>query len=176
MDARAHSNALEVLQAFLERRWVVVGRDEWALHFQYLAGPIPFNCYVQVNPEMEAVLFRAILGGAPLEKAFYPNMGALCEIHNLRLPAGCFAFDRENGEVRFKMTAYFRGQELVESTIRNVVDPAIQLLDSCVLSIVHVFVGESLQGALARVDEDPGIGTSELCHYRHERHPNATDG
>jgi hypothetical protein len=166
---------MAVLQTFLERRWVVVGRDSWALHFQYLSGPIPFNCYVQVNPDMEAVLFRAILGGAPLEKAVYSNMGALCEIHNLNLPAGCFAFNRETGEVRFKMTAYFWGQEFTERTVRNVIDPAIQLLDSYVLSIVHVFVGESLESALARVDEDPGIGTSELCHYRQERHPNARD-
>ncbi len=175
MDSAAHLQAMAILERFLERRWVVRGRDESTLHFQYLAGPIPFNSYVQVNPDMEAVLFRAMLGGAPLDKANYLAMATLCERHNLNLPAGCFAFNRENGEVRFKMTAYFSGQEFTEQTIRNVVDPAIRLLDNCVLSLVAVFVGKSLEEALAKVGEDPGIGTSEFCHYRQERHPNARD-
>lgn len=175
MNRAAHLEAMTTLRMFLERRWVILGEDESAMHFQYLAGPIPFNAYAQVNPDMEAVLFRAMLGGAPLDKANYLAMSILCERHNVDLPAGCFAFNRESGEVRFKMCAYFRGQAFSERTIRNVVDPAIQLLDHYVLSIVHVFVGKPLEEALARAGEDPGIGTSEFCHYRHERHPNAGD-
>jgi hypothetical protein len=176
MDPAAHAKAMARLHAFLERRWMTKPMDPWAFQFQYLAGPIPMPCYAQINPEMEGFLFRAVLLGSGLDKKNYENVALLCEIHNGKLPVGCFAFNRENGEVRYKSGLYFWGTELTERMMRNVIEPSIMLLDDHILSLVHVCVGHGVEESLARVGEDPGIGTSEHCHYRHEPHPRVRGG
>jgi len=174
METTKHQEAMKILHTLLEKRWCTQKLDEWSYSFQYLSGSIPFNCYMEINPEMKSVLFRAILGGAPLELAFYDNMERLCTIHNVKLPNGCLAFNPENGEVRFKTSSYFWSMELTEQMIRNVVEPSLMLLDSCVLSIVSVHSGGSLNEALTLIGEDPGIGTNNLCHYKYEPHPRAS--
>jgi len=118
---------------------------------------------------MEGFIFRAVLPG--LDKKNYENVSRLCEIHNAALPMGCFVFNRENGEVTYKSGVYFWGTEPTERMMRNVIEPSIMLLDHYILSLVHVWVGHGVDESLARVGEDPGIGTSENCHYRHEPHP-----
>lgn len=171
MDKLKHQTAMKTLFDLLERRWVTQELDDSSYSFEYLAGPIPFSCYVEINPKMEGVLFRAILGGAPLPKESFESMERLCTLHNLQLPNGCFAFNPQSGEVRFKFGAYFWKQDLTEQMLRNVLEPAIQLLDAHVLSIVSVYAGKPLSEALTRTGENPGIGTSSRCHYKHEPHP-----
>ena len=171
MDPAAHTKAMATLHAFLERRWTTMPMDPSALQFQYLAGPIPMSCYAEINPDMEGFIFRAALPGGGMDKKNYENLSRLCEIHNAALPIGCFVFNRENGEVRYKSGVYFWGTEPTERMMRNVIEPSIMLLDHYILSLVHVWVGQGIDESLARVGEDPGIGTSENCHYRHEPHP-----
>lgn len=173
MEIAKHQESLKLLHELLEKRWCTQPLDEWSYSFQYLSGPIAFNCYAEINPDMEGFLFRALMSGAPLEKECYDTVRDLCTLLNVQIPSGCFAFNPENGEVRFKNTVYFWHQELTEQTMRNVIEPSIQLLDDCVLSLVAARVGKSLDESLSRVGEDPGIGTSDKCHYKHEPHPNA---
>ncbi|MCA9233711.1 MAG: hypothetical protein KDA57_23945, partial [Planctomycetales bacterium] len=135
MNAAEHQRAMATLREFIERRWVIYEEDESAFFFQYLAGPITFHSYVEVNPALDAVMFRAVLGGAPLRNECYATMSELCEIHNQSLDAGCFAFSPGNGEVRFKMTSYFYCQGFSENLVRDLVDPGLILLDSYVLSL-----------------------------------------
>jgi hypothetical protein len=171
MDGIAHAQGMDLLRALLERRWATTPLDPWAYSFQYLSGPIPFNCYVQINPDMEGLLFRAQLGGASLEIEHYPRMAQLCETLNLEVPVGCFSFNSSNGDVRWKSGVYFRKQELTEQMIRNVIDPALLHIDNAIHAIVSIHSGQSLEVALSRVGDDLGIGTSESCHYRFEPHP-----
>ncbi len=175
MNAAAHSEAMAMLRGLLERRWVTAPLEPWAYRFSYLSGPIPYHCYVEINPDMEAVLFRAQLGGAPLEAENFPNMALLCEKLTLDTPVGCFAFNSETGEVRWKSGRYFRGQPLTEQTIRNVIEPSLLLIDDATHAIVSVHTGQSLEVALSRRGDDLGIGTSEHCHYRIEPHPRNRD-
>ncbi|MCC9607183.1 hypothetical protein LOC68_14110 [Blastopirellula sp. JC732] len=170
----SHEEAMYCLLDLLERRWRTQPLDEWSLSFPYLAGSIPFHCYAEINPNMEAFLFRAIMGGAPLDREYYGNMKDLCTLHNVRIPSGCFAFNPENGELRFKNSVYFWRQELTEQMMRNVIEPSLLLLDNYVLSLVAVHVGKSVQEALTRVGEDPGVGKSSACHYKQEPHPRET--
>ena len=175
MDAVAHGQAMELLRALLERRWVTTPLEPWAYSFPYFAGPIPFNCYVQINPDMEGVLFRAQLGGAPLEFENYSRMALLCEKLNLDTPVGCFSFNSENGGVRWKSGLYFWKQSLTEQMIRNVIEPSLLLIDDAIHAIVSIHSGQSLEVALSRIGDDLGSGTSEHCHYRLEPHPRGRD-
>lgn len=164
---------MEILRNLLEKRWATRPLDDSSYQFQYLSGSITFNCYAEINPDMEGFLFRAIFGGAPLESNTYACIESLCTNHNVNLPIGCFAFNKESGDLRFKSGMYFWGLDLTEKMMRNVIEPSIQLIDQYVLSLVSASVGKPFHEALARVGEDPGIGTSDMCHYKYESHPRA---
>jgi hypothetical protein len=171
MDNSSHTKAMEILRSLLEKRWVTSPLDETSHQFPYLSGSIPFNCYAEINPDMEGLFFRAIYGGATLEKEYFSCIESLCTNHNIFLPVGCFAFNRDSGDFRYKSGIYFWGQELTEKMMRNVIEPSIELIDHYILSFVSASVGKPLHEALARVGEDPGIGASEMCHYKYEPHP-----
>jgi len=174
MHAASHTEAMKLLRDLLERRWLTTPLEPWAYSFTYLAGPIPFNCYMQINPDMEGLLFRAQLGGAPLETENYSRMSQLCEKLNLDTPVGCFCFNSENGDVRWKSGLYFWKETLTEQMIRNVLEPSLLLIDDAIHAIVSIHTGQSLEVALSRIGDDLGIGTSERCHYKLEPHPRAT--
>ncbi len=176
MDPATHAKAMATLHAFLERRWTTMPMGPWALQFQYQAGPIPMPCYAEINPDMEGFIFRAALQRIRADKETYENVARLCEIHNATLPIGCFVFNQQSGEVRYKSGVYFWGTEPTERMMRNVIEPSIMLLDDHILSLVHVWGGGGVEESLARVGEDAGIGISEICHYRHEPHPRTRDG
>jgi hypothetical protein len=171
MDADAHAKAMGTLRELLERRWSTAPLDPWAYLFSYLSGPIHYSCYVQINPDMDGVLFRAQLGGAPLEPERYPAMALLCEKLNLDLPVGCFSFNSNTGDLRFKSGLYFWKQSLTEQMMRNVIEPSMLLIDDATHAIVTVHSGEGLDVALTRIGDDLGVGTSERCHYKLEPHP-----
>lgn len=173
MDVAAHRQAMDLLRALLERRWVTTSLDATAYRFSYLSGPIPYHCYAEVNPEMEGLLFRAQLGGAPLEDENYSHMALRCEKINANLPVGCFSFNSENGQVRWKHGVYFRHQPVTEQLVRNVIEPSLLHIDDATHALVSVHAGQPLETALARLGDDLGIGTSEQCHYRMEPHPRA---
>jgi hypothetical protein len=174
MQSEEHRLALQGLHALLERRWRTTPLDAWSYSFCYLAGPIPFNCYVEINPDMNGVVFRAMLS-QPVPQACRQTMADLCNAINYQVPMGCFAVHMESGDLRWKFGAYFGRSGPSEELIRSVVEPSAVFLDMYVLSIMAAWNGASLQDAMARMGEDPGIGKSDDCHYKDEPHPRASD-
>jgi len=171
MNAAAHRQAMDLLRELLERRWVTTPLDASAYSFAYFSGPIPYLCYAEINPDMEGLLFRAQLGGAPLEQENYSAMALLCETLNVNFPIGCFSFNAENGQVRWKHGVHFWNERVTEHLIRNIVEPSLLHIDDATPALVSVHTGRPLEEALARIGEDLGIGTNEHCHYRLEPHP-----
>ena len=170
MTPTTHAAALETVLAFLSRRWVCAPLDSWSLSFTYLAGPIPFNAYAEVNPDMEALNFRAILA-VPISIENTDCVLRLCNLINQRVPMGSFTLDPSTGDLRWKFGAYFRHIEFTEQLVRNVVEPSIGHVDSHVLSLIAAWNGAPLEQALKKIGESPGVGTSAACHYRLEPHP-----
>ena len=170
MTPNTHAAALEVVRSLLSRRWNCAFLDARSLSFTYLAGPIPFNAYVEVNPDMDALNFRAILA-VPVPVETGDCVLRLCNFINYRLPMGSFALDASTGDLRWKFGAYFRHIAFSEQLVRDVVEPSICHIDSHVLSLIAAWNGATFEKAVTKIGESPGVGTSAACHYSLEPHP-----
>ncbi len=131
--------------------------DEWSVAFDWAAGPIPFGCYAEINPEMRGFVFRAIW-----QLPFPPETrAAVAEyLHrvNYPVPVGGWAIDLDDGDVRWKSGLYFGDGELTDELMFEVVNSSFALIRLHVLGLVKLSNGEPLAAALAVVGQDPGEG------------------
>ena len=131
--------------------------DEWSVGFAWAAGPIPFDCYAEVNPEAQGFVFRAIW-----ETPFPPERrAAVAEyLHrvNYPCPIGGWAIDLDTGDVRWKSGLYFGAGDLTDELMVEVLDSSFALIRQHVLGLVKLSNGESVTAALSVVGEDPGEG------------------
>jgi hypothetical protein len=131
--------------------------DEWSVGFTWAAGPIPFTCYAQINPEMRGFVFRAIwCTPFPPEQ----RVAAAEYLHrvNYPCPVGGWAIDLDTGDVRWKSGLYFGDDDLTEVLMFEVLNSSFALIRPHVLGLVKLFNGESLTAALAAVGQDLGEG------------------
>jgi hypothetical protein len=131
--------------------------DEWSVGFDWAAGPIPFACYAEVNPEMRGFVFRAIwqLPFPPKRRA------AVAEyLHrvNYPCPVGGWAIDLDTGDVRWKSGLYFGNGELTDELMIEVLNSSFALIRQHVMGLVKLSNGEAVAAALGVIGQDPGEG------------------
>ncbi|MBN9520971.1 hypothetical protein J0H58_21025 [bacterium] len=131
--------------------------DEWSVAFDWAAGPIPFGCYAEINPEMRAIVFRAIW-----QLPFPPDRRlAVAEyLHRVNYPApvGGWAIDLDDGDVRWKSGVYFGDGELTDELMFEVINSSFALIRLHVMGLVKLSNGAPLPDALEAVGDDPGEG------------------
>jgi hypothetical protein len=152
--------AIQRLEAVLRERWEPQRQDERSFAFPWVAGCIPLSCYTQVNPDMGGFIFRAI---KPLsvEPAKRPLVGEFIHRVNYAQPIGNWAIDLDSGDVRFKNGVYFRGGELTENMIRNVIDSSLFFVYHDIMGFVKLQTGATIEEAMAARGKDLGVGITK---------------
>ena len=90
---------LELLHGILSERFTPRRLDDHSWEFRHVAGWVPLSCYAEINPEMEAFLFRAI-NPLPVEPVRRGPVAEYIARVNYPLPVGNWAIDLDTGDVR----------------------------------------------------------------------------
>jgi hypothetical protein len=151
---------LKLLHGILSERWTPRRLDEHSWEFQHVAGWVPLSCYAEINPAMEAFLFRAI-NPLPVESARRGLVAEYITRVNYPLPIGNWAIDLDSGDVRWKAGLCFGGAGLGESLIRHVIDASLFFVYQHAVGIAKLQTGGTVAEALATVGQDHGRGMSQ---------------
>jgi hypothetical protein len=119
----------------------------------YFAGEHgDLRCYAQIRVDLEQFLFYAI---APL-KAPENVRHAVAEYitrANYGLRIGNFEMDYDDGEVRYKSSLDFEGEELTPNLIKRAIYPAVHTLDFYLPGLLNVMYGNKTpQEAIAEAE------------------------
>jgi hypothetical protein len=110
-------------------------------------------CFAQVRVDLEQFLFYAVMPMRAPEQMRTPVAEFLTRA-NYGLRIGNFEMDYTDGEVRYKSSLDFEGDELSQSLIRNAIYPAVQTLDRYMPGILSViYGGKSPEEAITEVEE-----------------------
>jgi len=150
----------ELLRELLAERWNPEPLDEHSWEFQHVAGWMPLCCYAEINPEMEAFLFRAI-NPLTVEPEKIPLVNEYLARVNYQLPIGGWAIDMDRGEVRWKSGVYFGGTDLNEALMRHVIESSLHFIKRYIFGLAHIQTGGTVESALQTVGEDKGKGKTE---------------
>src|SRR4051794_15808877 len=108
--------------------------DDRSVAFDWAAGPIPFSCYCEINPDMRGFVFRAIW-----QLPFPPELraGVAEYLHrvNYPTPIGGWAIDLDTGDVRWKSGLYFGDGDLTDELIVEVLNSSFALIRQHVLGL-----------------------------------------
>ena len=151
---------LELLHGILSERFTPRRLDDHSWEFRHVAGWVPLSCYAEINPEMEAFLFRAI-NPLPVEPARRGPVAEYIARVNYPLPVGNWAIDLDTGDVRWKAGVFFGGVGLGEPLIRHVIETSLYFIDQHAIGIAKLQIGGTVAEALATVGHDHGRGTAQ---------------
>lgn len=161
MSPEAYEALMRRLESVLNERWTPVRQDADSFAFRWVAGHIPLNCYVQINPKMRAILFRAI-NPLPVPARKRPLVAEYIQRVNYNLPVGSWAIDLDDGEVRFKNGLYFLDGDLTETLIRGLIESSLFFVYYEIMGVVHLQTdGTRVSDALALRGKNDVIGKCE---------------
>jgi len=132
--------------------------DEWSVGFDWAAGPIPFACYAEINPQMRGFIFR-VIWQSPLPPRRRAAVAEYLHRVNYPCPIGGWAIDLDTGDVRWKSGLYFGAGDLTDELMVEVLNSSFALVRQHVMGLVKVSSGGSVAAALRVVGEDPGEGS-----------------
>jgi hypothetical protein len=145
------------LKTLLEERWEPKPFGNDAFGFPHISGQIPLSCYTQINPVMEAFLFRA-MNTLPVELQYRPLVLEYMSYVNSNLPVGNWAMEPLSGEIRWKSGIYFAGHGLSEGLMRNVIDSSLVWIYHTLMGIVTLQTGGTMEKAIESIGKDYGRG------------------
>jgi hypothetical protein len=151
---------MQLVYDILAEQWEPERMDEHSWAFRHVSGWVPLTCYTEINPELELFLFRAI-NTLPVEPPRRSLVAEYLTRVNYPLPAGNWAIDLDDGEVRWKAGVYFSGTDLSEPLVRNVLDSSLEFIYQAIVGVATIQTGGSLEDGLATVGQDHGRGMAE---------------
>ncbi|GAP05451.1 MAG TPA: YbjN domain-containing protein [Anaerolinea thermolimosa] len=140
-----HPNSLrafDVLGRFLEEDgWYprrVGGKYSYSMTYNGRHGDL--RCYAIIRVDVEEFLFYAI---APVKipEEVRPAVAEYLTRANYGLRIGNFELDYADGEVRYKSSLGFAGQELTVDLISNAIYPAVHTMDRYLPGLLRVSYG-----------------------------------
>lgn len=117
------------------------------------------RCYAVIRVEMEEFLFYAV---APVKipEEVRPAVSEYLTRANYGLRIGNFELDFGDGEVRYKSSLSFEGQELSVDLISNAMYPAVQTMDRYLPGLLRVsYGGATPLEAIQEIESEPGEKT-----------------
>ncbi|HWQ11767.1 MAG TPA: YbjN domain-containing protein [Roseiflexaceae bacterium] len=155
--AGEHSNGL--------RAYATLGRflsdDGWfpqpledvhSYRMSYNGSSGDLRCYATVRVELEQFIFYAVAGVRVPEERRVAAAEFLTRA-NYGLRIGNFELDFADGEVRYKSSLDFEGEQLSGNLIRNAIYPAVQVMDQYLPGLLRVaFGGASPAEAIAEIE------------------------
>jgi hypothetical protein len=148
MQTEAFNAAMARLEEVLLERWELERQDPWSFAFSWKARSVPVSCYAQINPDMEAFIFR-VLVPVRLAAEQRPLLAEFMHRVNYAQPIGNWAIDLDTGDTRFKNGVYFQGSELTEALIRNVIESALVFVHHDIVGIMKLQAGGTVEEAIA---------------------------
>ena len=158
-ENRNGMQAFELLSSFLDdEEWFPRRIDgKFAYSMSYTGKNGDLRCYAIVRVDLEEFLFYAV---APVK---VPEVvrSAIAEFltrANYGLRIGNFELDYSDGEVRYKSSIDFEGQNLTSDLIRNAIYPAVHTMDRYLPGLLRVsFGGATPHEAIEEVEGDKPI-------------------
>lgn len=151
---------LQMLHTILAEKWTPQKLDEQSWGIQYVAGWVPLSGYAEINPQMEAFLFRAI-NPLPVELSKRGLVAEYIARVNYPLPIGNWAINLDDGEVRWKSGIYFGGCDLSDRLIRHVIESSQFFIYQHIFGIAKLQTGGTMEEALATIGQDHGCGMTK---------------
>lgn len=134
--------AFETLQEFLEADGWHPRRIEGKFSFTmgYTGQNGDLRCFITIVPDVEELLFYAV---APIRvpEAVRPSVAEFITRANYGMRIGNFELDFADGEVRYKSSLNFLGEELTPGYVRNAIYPAVRTMDRYLLGLLRVSFG-----------------------------------
>jgi hypothetical protein len=134
--------AFELLSSYLdEDEWFPRRIDgKYAYSMSYSGKNGDLRCYAIVRVDLEEFLFYAV---APVKvpEEVRPAVAEYLTRANYGLRIGNFELDYSDGEVRYKSSLDFEGQNLSSELIRNAIYPAVHTMDRYLSGLLRVSFG-----------------------------------
>jgi hypothetical protein len=158
-ENRNGMQAFELLSSFLdEDEWFPRRIDgKYAYSMSYTGKNGDLRCYAIVRVDLEEFLFYAV---APVKvpEVVRSAISEFLTRANYGLRIGNFELDFSDGEVRYKSSVDFEGQNLTSDLIRNAIYPAVHTMDRYLPGLLRVsFGGATPHEAIEEVEGDKPI-------------------
>lgn len=134
--------AFELLSTYLDGdEWFprrIEGKYAYSMSYSGKNGDL--RCYAIVRVDLEEFLFYAV---APVKvpEEVRQAVAEYLTRANYGLRIGNFELDYSDGEVRYKSSVDFEGQELTSDLIRNAIYPAVHTMDRYLTGLLRVSFG-----------------------------------
>jgi hypothetical protein len=152
-----HANGLRAYAAlgrFLsEDGWFPQAREEHhSYRMSYNGANGDLRCYATVRVALEQFIFYAVAGVRVPEERRVAVAEFLTRA-NYGLRIGNFELDFADGEVRYKSSLDFEGEQLSDNLIRHAIYPAVEVMDKYLPGLLKVgFGGASPAEAIAEIE------------------------
>jgi hypothetical protein len=158
-ENRNGMQAFELLSSFLdEDEWFPRRIDgKYAYSMSYTGKNGDLRCYAIVRVDLEEFLFYAV---APVKvpEVVRSAIGEFLTRANYGLRIGNFELDYSDGEVRYKSSIDFEGQNLTSDLIRNAIYPAVHTMDRYLPGLLRVsFGGATPHEAIEEIEGDKPV-------------------
>ena len=131
--------------------------DEWSVGFCWTAGAVPFDCYVEINPDAQGFIFRAIWQ-TPFPHEHRITVAEYLHRVSYPLPVGGWAIDLDSGDVRWKSGFFFGDGDLTDELMIETLNSSFAFVRDHTLGLVKLANGDPLASAMAVVGHDAGEG------------------
>ncbi|MEN9935191.1 MAG: hypothetical protein RLZZ387_1770 [Chloroflexota bacterium] len=126
--------------------------DSHCYRMSYNGESGELRCYALVRVDLEQFIFYAVAGvKVPADRR--PEVAEFITRANYGLRIGNFELSFEDGEVRYKSSIDFEDETLTNSLIRNVIYPAVRIMDEYLPGLLRVaFGGLSADDAISEIE------------------------
>lgn len=161
-ENRNGMQAFDLLTSFLdEDEWFprrIEGKFAYSMSYSGKNGDL--RCYAIVRVDLEEFLFYAV---APVKvpEEVRLSVSEYLTRANYGLRIGNFELDYSDGEVRYKSSLDFEGQNLTPQLIRNAIYPAVHTMDRYLPGLLRVsFGGATPHEAIEEAEGDRSTDNS----------------
>lgn len=146
--------ALATLEKFLnEDGWHPQEEDEeYVFQAQFVGENGEYSCFFQLSEDLNQ-FFCYVLAPIQVEKTRRTAVVEYISRANYGLRIGNFELDLDDGEVRYKSSLDFEGENLTDNWLRNAIYPAVYTMDRYMPGLLSVHDGTSPEEAIAEVEE-----------------------
>jgi hypothetical protein len=152
---RRRRELFKILLRFLEyKEWIFKAhQDKLTVEIPYKAKNGTWNCYAELIPEREALVFYSVLPN-PIPESKRTEVAEFITRANSRLLLGNFELDFTDGELGYKTSIDVEGGQLTFNMLNNLLYANVITLDIYLPGIMNVLYGNlSAQEAIDLIEE-----------------------
>ncbi len=157
-DAANAQRALATVEAFFKEKSLryepIEGRDAFRIGFQIDNGDV--RCIAHVDSSLEVFTWYTYFP-TNVPDQFRNEVASFLTRANYGLTIGNFEMDYSDGEVRFKVSMDFAGNQLVPMQVGNTISTSLQTVDRYLPGMMSIiYGGKTAEQACADVEKKQG--------------------